>query len=254
VTDAAGAGREGTFELATVRERPELVDPAWELTKDVFPEYNLHGDVLGEYWPRLSEELPELQFHLVQGDEIVARARCLPVRWDGTLEDLPAGIDGAISRGFDEGGGNVLCALVVMVPPGLQGRGHSGRALAAMVDLARKHGMEALIAPVRPSWKDRYPLVPIERYAAWRREDGLHFDPWLRAHERLGGEVLKAEPRSLRISGTVAQWEQWTGLAFPESGEYVFPGGLATVAIERETDSGRYWEPNVWMRHPVSNP
>jgi hypothetical protein len=42
--------------------------------------------------------------------------RCITLRWDGTLQDLPGGIDGAIARGFDEGGANVLCALVIMVP------------------------------------------------------------------------------------------------------------------------------------------
>ena len=31
----------------------------------------------------------------------------------------------------------------------------------------------------------------------------------------------------MRISGTVAEWEEWTETAFPESGEYVFPRGLA---------------------------
>jgi hypothetical protein len=243
-----------TAELATVRERPELLAPAWELTRDVFPEYNNHGDVVNVYWPRLTEELPEFQFHLVEGDEILARARCLPVRWDGTVEDLPEGIDGAIARGFDEGGANVLCALVIMVPRAVQRRGVSAQAVAGMAELARRHGLEALIAPVRPSWKDRYPLVPIERYAAWRREDGLLFDPWMRVHERLGAEVLKPEPRSLRITGTVGEWESWTEMPFPESGAYVFPGGLATVEIDREADRGSYWEPNVWMRHPVSNP
>ena len=204
------------------------------------------------YWPRLIPELPDFQFHVVDGDEIIARARSMPLRWDGTIDDLPTGIDGALARGFDEGGANVLCALVVMVPHALQGRGASRVALKAMVDIARKHGLEALIAPVRPNWKDRYPLTPIERYARWRRDDGLLFDPWMRAHERLGAEVLKPEPRSLRITARIAEWEEWTGLAFPESGEYVFPGGLATVAIERDEDIGRYWEPNVWMRHPVS--
>ena len=38
-------------------------------------------------------------------------------------------------------------------------------------------------------------------------------------------------------------------MPFPESGEYVFPGGLATLEIDRERDAGRYWEPNVWMLH-----
>jgi hypothetical protein len=145
----------------------------------------------------------------------------------------------------------VLCALLISVPRSRQGRGASGTALRAMVELARAKGLEALIAPVRPSWKDRYPLVPIERYAAWRRDDGLPFDPWVRIHERAGGEILKPEPHSLRITGTVAEWEEWTGMAFPESGEYVFPGGLATVEIDREQDVGRYWEPNVWIRHQV---
>ena len=237
--------------IRTVRERPDLVEPAWELTKDVIPEYNNHGDVLDLYWPRL-EELPDFQFHVLDGDEIVARARSIPVRWDGTVEDLPAGIDGAIARGFDEGGANVLCALVIMVPRTRQGGGASRIALHGMRAIARDHGLEALIAPVRPSWKERYPLAPIERYAFWRREDGLLFDPWLRTHERLGAEILKPEPRSLRITGTVAEWEEWTELPFPESGEYVFPGGLAPVTIDREQDVGRYWEPNVWVRHAVS--
>jgi len=236
----------------TVAERPDLAGPAWERTRDTLPEYNNHGDVLNRYWPRLTEELPEFQFHGVDDDEgILARARSIPVRWNGAVADLPAGIDGAIARGFDEGGANVLCALIVMVPRDLQGRGLSGVALEAMREIARRHGLAALIAPVRPSWKERYPLVPIERYAAWRRADGLLFDPWLRVHERLGAEVLRPEPHSLRITGTVAEWEEWTEMAFPESGEYPFPGGLAPVAIDRDADVGGYWEPNVWMRHDV---
>ena len=234
----------------TVAERPDLVGPAWELTSDTLPEYNNNGDVLNRYWGRLNEERPDFQFHLVGDDgDILARACSIPVHWDGTVDDLPAGIDGAIASGFDEGGANVLCALVIMIPRSLQGRGLSAAALEAMLEIARRHGLGSLIAPVRPSWKERYPLVPIERYAGWRRADGLLFDPWMRVHERLGATVLKVEPESLRITGKVAEWEDWTGMAFPETGDYWFPGGLSTVAIDREADEGRYWEPNVWMRH-----
>ena len=225
------------------------MEPAWELVRDAFPEYNNHGDVLQAYWPRLTEELPEFQFHVLEGDEIVARARTTPVRWDGSVEDLPAGIDGALARAFDEGGANVLCALVITVPTAVQGRGASRLALQGMIGIAREHGLEALIAPVRPNWKDRYPLTPIERYATGRRGDGLLFDPWMRVHERLGAAVLKPEPESLRITATVAEWEERVGMAFPEDGEYVIPGGLAPVRFE--SGVGRYWEPNVWMRHAV---
>jgi hypothetical protein len=63
--------------------------------------------------------------------------------------------------------------------------------------------------------------------------------------------MLRVAPRSLDVRGTVAEWEQWTGMAFPESGDYVVPGALVPVTIDRDRDEGRYVEPNVWMRHPV---
>jgi GNAT superfamily N-acetyltransferase len=236
----------------TAAERPDLVERAWAATRDTLPEFNNHGAVLNRYWDRLVGERPEFQFHVVEGDEPVVRARAVPVRWDGTVADLPAGIDGAIARGFEERGANVLCALLIAVRGSEQGRGLSRVALEAMTRLARAHGFGSLIAPVRPSWKERYPLVPIERYASWRRGDGRLFDPWLRVHERLGADVLRPEPRSLGIAGSVGDWEAWTKLAFPESGEYVFPGGLATLAIDRDADRGSYWEPNVWMRHSLA--
>src|SRR4029079_131384 len=109
-----------------------------EATQDVLPEYNNHGVVLGRYWGRLVEERPAFQLTLVDGGEPVARARCIPVRWDGTVEGLPAGIDGAIARGFDEGGANVLCALLIAVARDAQRRGVSRAALEAMAALGRR--------------------------------------------------------------------------------------------------------------------
>jgi hypothetical protein len=118
-----------------------------------------------------------------------------------------------------------------------------------MAELAREHGFRDLIAPVRPSLKHRYPLARIERYVTWRRADGTHIDPWLRTHERLGGEILKVAPRSMTIPGRIAQWEDWAGMAFPESGTYVVPGALVPVEMDVEADRGLYVEPNVWMVH-----
>jgi len=39
-------------------------------------------------------------------------------------------------------------------------------AVSELRGIAARHGLSALIAPVRPNWKDPLPLVPIERYAA----------------------------------------------------------------------------------------
>ena len=94
-------------------------------------------------------------------------------------------------------------------------------------------------------------MTPIDTYVRWRRTDGQLLDPWMRVHERLGARVATTLPRSLRITGSVAEWESWTGLVFPEPGDYVFPEGLATVHIDTDADQGSYWEPNAWMVHPA---
>jgi protein-tyrosine-phosphatase len=94
--------------------------------------------------------------------------------------------------------------------------------------------------------------TPIERYMTWRRDDGSLQDPWLRLHERMGARMRPPAPKSYRIDGTVGEWESWLGMAFPESGDYVFPGGLSPLAIDREADRGTYLEPNVWMIHNLS--
>ncbi len=112
--------------------------------------------------------------------------------------------------------------------------------------------MRALIACVRPTWKERYPLVPIERYARWTREDGLPFDPWIRLHVKLGGRIVRGVPHAMTIPGTVSEWESWTEMSFPESGDYVVPRGAALVSIDRERDQGIYHDPNVWVVHDLT--
>jgi len=98
-----------------------------------------------------------------------------------------------------------------------------------MAEIGRDHGLDTLIAPVRPNLKHRYPLVPMERYITWRRPDGTHLDPWLRTHERVGAPIVKVAPESMRVPVTVAEWEEWAAMAFPETGSYVVPGALAPV-------------------------
>jgi GNAT superfamily N-acetyltransferase len=223
----------------------------------VWPKYNEQGDVLGLHWSRLDEDFRDFQFILYDDERGIALAQghSIPCSWDGTVAGLPAGIDGAIDGAVAlfEGGGqpNTLSALAIEIPPEHQGGGLARRMIGGMRDIAGAHEFSNLIAPLRPTWKERYPLTPIERYAAWTRYDGLPFDPWIRLHVRLGAEILQPVPQSLRITGTVGEWEEWTETAFPESGSYVFPRGLALLEIDRENDLGSYWEPNVWVRHRV---
>ncbi len=93
--------------------------------------------------------------------------------------------------------------------------------------------------------------MPMGHYMRWTQDDGAPFDPWLRTHWRLGAQIVKIAPHSMVIPGTVAQWEGWTGLKFPESGDYIVPGALNPVYALIEADLISYVEPNVWMHHPI---
>jgi hypothetical protein len=248
--------------IRTLAEEPSL-DAEGIPSRAVWPEYNLHSELSNRLWPRLYEELSEFQFGVFdeRTGELLAEGHTAPCAWSGRDEDLPGSFDDLMLGILDDLDARrpaerrtALAALAAEVPAGTRSRGLATVLLEAMRDIAVRHGLPYVIAGVRPSWKDRYPITPIERYVRWRREDGLPFDPWLRIHERLGARFGPALPRSLRIAGTVAEWESWTGMAFPESGDYVFPQGLATVAIDREADQGTYWEPNVWMIHRCQPP
>jgi hypothetical protein len=239
-----------TVQLFTYAERPDLADRTAEMA-DAFPEFVHHGDVTTRHWHRVREEHAELQLVLYddEHDAVVGRGQTLPA---STLGGLPGGVDDMLDRRF--GGGppdeaDVLSALVAIVDPRRQGEGLSALIIEGMRSVAAAAGFPELIAPVRPTWKERYPLTPLERYSHWTRADGLPFDPWIRLHVRLGAELAEVCPESMRITGTVEEWEQWTDMRFPEDGDYVVPGALVPVTFSEGV--GVYTEPNVWMRHVV---
>ena len=138
-----------------------------------------------------------------------------------------------------------------MVDRRRRGENISAEILKQMKTLALRRGFRNLIVPVRPTWKARYPLQRIERYAQWKNGEGLFYDPWLRTHQRLGATVMKCVDSTLTIRGSIQEWENWTGLVFPESGAYVVKDALQPVQIDLASDLGVYDEPNVWMRHPL---
>ena len=236
-------------QIFTDSERPDLFERLDELA-DPWPEFIHHDAVVVEWWSLLHVRLPDFQLILYdpETDTVLGRGCTIPVSWDGRTETLSGGVVDALPAGFaDNTAPNVLCALVAIVDPRQQGHGLSGHIIGGMAEAAGRAGLDCLIAPVRPTWKDRYPLVPLEDYIHWTREDGMPFDPWIRLHTRLGAEMLGLAPRSLDISGSAAEWEAWTGMHFPQDGDYIVPGALVPVTFEGGV--GRYVEPNVWMRH-----
>jgi len=230
--------------VVTHAEHPELQGTL----PSFWPRFVSHDPVVATFWERLYEVYPDFQMWLVDTDvkATLGYACTLPVRWDGVPE--PRGIDWALSNGA-VGEPTTLCSIVAGVVPTHRGLGLGGVVLGRMVGLAAAHGFDSVIAPVRPTRKENYPLIPIERYVMWRREDGYMYDPWLRTHERLGAELLEPAPRSLTVTGSREEWEEWTDLQYPEDGDYIVPGAL--VPVRFRDGCGTYAEPNVWMRHPI---
>jgi GNAT superfamily N-acetyltransferase len=232
--------------LVRYADRPDLVERR-DLASRVFPEFIQHN-AMGKYWDRLYTDFPAFQQALLDGDAIVAEAHALAIPWDGTVAGLPAGWDAAVELGMTtELGPTALSMVAISVDPPRQGEGLGQRMLELSCDAARAERLTAVLAPVRPTLKDRYPLIPIEEYCAWRRPDASHFDPWIRLHERAGGEILAVAPESLVMEAPVSDWESWTGMALPGDGDYVTPGMLAPLRVAGGV--GRHAEPNVWLVH-----
>jgi hypothetical protein len=240
--------------MVTLEQRPDLAVQVRALAAAAWPEFLRHDPVCNRYWGSLYDTFARFQVVLCDPDDtVIAAGHTIPLVWDGTRADLPSGVDGVLERGMRDAerhrAATILSALAAMVAPSHQRRGLSSLVLQAMRSIAADHGLTALIAPVRPTLKHRYPLTPIERYMCWTRSDGSLFDPWLRLHRRLGAELLQVAPRSMVVRGTVPEWETWTGMCFPESGSYVVPEALQPVIVDVERDCGRYEDANIWMRH-----
>jgi GNAT superfamily N-acetyltransferase len=242
--------------LVTIAERPDLWDAMSDHNVAVWPPFMLEDEVPARLWHHLREDFADTQLVLLdEGGAIAAAGNAAPLTWDGSDETLPDGWDAQFERTVEDLQAgrppNTLGALQIVVDPGRRGTGLAWTMVNAMRALGRSRGYHALIACVRPTAKDRYPLIPIDRYATWTRADGRPFDPWIRLHVRAGGRIVRASPRSMSIRGSVADWERWVGMAFPDSGDFVIPGALAPVVIDRDADLGTYGDPNVWIVHTL---
>ena len=234
--------------------RPWSEDQLAELFAEGFPAFVTADREVKRSIGRVREDFAALNLMLVdQGDRPVATGWGIPIAWSGHVDTLPATFAGVLDRAvelFDAGEpADTLVICGAVVHPERKGPGAADALLQEQSATAARAGLTRVLAPVRPTRKHLYPLIPIAEYAAWVRADGLPFDPWLRLHVRLGGRVIGIAEEAQTMIGTVAQWQTWTGLALPASGMYVIPQGLSVLAVDTSRDEGVYVEPNIWVRH-----
>ena len=247
-------------------ERFQIITPAHAayrdlvrgLTKEVWPEFMHHDQVANENWHELFYRFFEYQLALYDTREqrVAGMANSFPLRWDDRVEDLPEGgwdwaFQEAVNNHKQGIQPNIHCAIQIVIRPDYRSRGLSRPMVEAVRAVTRAKSLKSLIIPIRPSEKHKYQLISLDDYTSWKTEEGLPFDPWLRVHVRAGARIVKICHESKTIRGTYGQWEQWTGMKFPQSGRYIIYGALNPIEINLEQDEGIYIEPNVWIIHEI---
>jgi hypothetical protein len=222
----------------------------------IWPEFMQHDETVNKNWPNVYGGFLQYQSALAAGNEIVAIANAVPLHWGRPFAALPdSGLDWAMAKAsadFKRGlKPNVLIGIQILINEKHRGRGISFAMLKVMKEIAKGSGITAIALPVRPTQKFNFPLIAIADYVKWKNKDGLPFDPWLRAHIKIGGKIAGICNRSMVISGSVSEWEDWAGLVFPGSGDFVVDQALVPVHIDKPNNIGRYIEPNVWVIHKI---
>ena len=248
--------------LVTLRARPELRAQVFAAPfRTAWPEFMLHDETADLHFeePDFSACL-DTSFAVIdpaRPDVAIGRAFAVPFAFGiAGREALPdTGWDGVIRWAHRDRvlgrTATAVSALEITLLPAYRGRGGSAVVLRAMAAHVRGMGYRELFVPVRPTAKHLEPFTGMAEYARRVRADGLPPDPWLRVHVRAGGVVVKVAPTSMVVTGTVAEWQRWSGMVFGASGPQVVPGALSPVHVSLEQDHGVYVEPNVWLRHEL---
>ncbi|QAS51158.1 GNAT family N-acetyltransferase [Halobacillus litoralis] len=244
------------YKFVTLKDRPELKGSLNGLHSLGWPDFMREDPKGDRYWDELLSLCPGFQFLLLNGsEEPIACGNSVPFHWNGHPSELPPGWSSALEKGvlerLDNISFNTLSAIAIVIHPEHRGTGLSEVMVRKMKQMAIDHNIQQMIAPVRPSLKSDYPLIPMEDYIWWKREDGKPFDHWIRTHWKTGARIIKIAERSMEIPGSISQWEEWTGLKLLSSGSYVIKDGLVPLEVDKEVDEAHYIEPNVWMEHEL---
>lgn len=244
------------FQIISPNDLPDYRDRAGDIGEASWPEFMMHDPIANENWHELFDRFSEYQFALLdkENGRMAAMGNSLPFHWEEELSELPEkGWDWVFLKAVEDHKNgiapNIQSAIQIAIHPDYQSQGLSTEMISAMRAIGQSRGFKHLVAPVRPNQKSRYPLISIDDYIQWTNDEGLPFDAWLRVHARAGAKILKPCHEAMTIRGTRLDWEEWTGIKFPQSGKYYIPGALNPMDMDIENDEGIYVEPNVWMVH-----
>jgi len=206
----------GNLEIVTTADRQDLDEQARNAFRPGWPEFIFHDPVSSEHLGRVETYFPQYDVLLLDEDQVVAGGWGVPIRWNGTIGTLPDGYDGALISAVT--GHEKSVPADTLMHHGRRGQGRPARQRAGGPDPHRTpHPSRQRRAATCDRTGQANAQKPVSAHAdgklaRWARSDGLHIDPWIRTHQRLGASILASAPRSMIITATVAEWEDWAGM------------------------------------------
>jgi hypothetical protein len=243
------------FAVTTCQEHPELLPAAIALEDEVWEPLSFldHTPAHHNYYEELLEQFPEYHLCMVELDtgDVVATGLCVPLQIQPGRRLPDDGWDWIVNTAHEQDGrnANVIGALAISVPESYRHKGLARDMINTMRALAVMKNYKGVIAPVRPSSKCEHADVPMKDYIKWRDERGRMFDPWLRSHAAVGGQVIGVCERSMVVEKPLEFWKSWAGGPIGYGPSFTVEGALAPIKIDAAAGMGRYHEPNVWVIH-----
>lgn len=102
-----------------------------------WPEFIFHDPVSNAHVERIGQYFGAWDLWLIEGDHVVAGGWGVPLRWNGTVADLPDGYDGALVRSVEghEAGDepDTLCIMAAAVAADAGRKGLAPQSAAAII-------------------------------------------------------------------------------------------------------------------------
>ncbi|WP_449432238.1 amino acid adenylation domain-containing protein [Pseudomonas putida] len=236
----------------SVGQRPELRVHMNLIHQSTWPRYFAGSQVLAQHWQSLYSLFAHYQFCLVdEDDQVACVANGVPLYWDGQRQSVPQGWDDALELALRQHQAqiapNTVVGLAGIVAEHYQGQGLASTLAKGFRALARRHGLEHFLGPVRPVGMPEG--MAVQQWADARDSQGEPLDFWLRVHLRLGARELGVALRSQRIEGSLAQWQAWTGVTFDRAGQWQVEQALQPVEVDLANDRACYHDPSIWVAH-----
>lgn len=189
--------------------------------------------------------------------DVIASAKTLPYRVneDKLTEELPDDLLDLFLEGIKqhqkEEDPNSIIVFSITVDNRYQGKGISSKMIKEIKNICKQDMFKNMLLPVRPTLKHKYPLTDMDSYQQWKNEENSLFDPWIRTHVKNGGKILRIAKGAQKFTGTVEDWQEWTGMIFPETGRYIIDGALSPLEIDISKDIGNLVEDNIWIKYDI---